>query len=437
MKVLVLNSGSSTLKFDLMDVGPSASSGALAVRRLAHGLVDRLGHDDASVEFSKAPEAPDAPSMASGAQERRGAVVRDHRDAVSEVFKWLGTASVGEGGGENTSAGSGLAPEAGIEAVGHRVVAGGDLFSAPILIDGSVLAALEGISELAPLHNPPAILGMRAAREVLGPSVPMVAVFDTAFHNTLPDYAYTYALPHELAQRLRIRRYGFHGIAHEYMLKRYGELTGLPIGEATIVTLQLGNGCSVAAIENGRSVDTSMGFTPLEGLVMGTRSGDIDPGIVRFLSEKERVDAAEIERWLNQRSGLLGLSGSSSDMRDLLRAEGQNTQAKLAIEVFCYRVRKYIGSYLAALGGAQAVVFGGGIGEHAPTIRARICGGMEWSGLRLDPERNAAMLSAEGRISADDARIAAYVVEVDESVLIAQYTAAYIFQHTRKAVPAL
>lgn len=412
----MLNSGSSTLKFDLMSVDFATGGGALAAIRLAQGLVDRIGNEDATLQFS----------MVSGAQkhqEHRSAVVHDHRDAVLEVFKWLGTVSVGEVEGEDRNL------EAAIEAVGHRVVSGGDRFRAPVLIDEPVLAVLDDISDLAPLHNPPAILCIRAARDALGSTMPMVAVFDTAFHATLPDYAYTYALPREVAERYRVRRYGFHGTAHEYMLKRYAEIMGIPSVEATIITLQLGNGCSAAAIRNGRSVDTSMGFTPLEGLVMGTRSGDIDPGIVGYLAQKEGVDAAEIERRLNQQSGLLGISGRSSDMRDLLQIEEHDPQARLAVEVFCYRVRKYIGAYLAALGGAQAVIFGGGIGEHAPTIRARICEGMEWFGLRLDPARNAGMLGAEGRISADGAPIAAYVIPVDESVLIAQYTAEYVSQH--------
>jgi acetate kinase len=422
MKVLVLNSGSSTLKFDLIDVYAAANGDRNAIR-LARGLVDRIGYGaepgkGATLQFNMVSAASDASEQ----QGQRGTVIRDHRDAVLEVFTWLDMALAGgtKTGGESATH---------IEAVGHRVVHGGGRFRAPVLIDNSVLAALEEINELAPLHNPPAITCIRAAREALGTSVPMVAVFDTAFHATLPDYAYTYALPRELAERNRIRRYGFHGIAHEYMLKRYVEMTGIPMGEASIITLQLGNGCSAAAVQNGRSVDTSMGFTPLEGLVMGTRSGDIDPGIIGYLAQREEVDAAEIEHWLNRRSGLLGISGSSSDMRDLLQAEGHDARARLAVEVFCYRARKYVGAYLAVLGGARAIVFGGGIGEHAPAVRARICEGMEWCGLRLDPELNASAVGTEGRISTDDAQIAAYVVSVDESVLIAQYTADYVLQH--------
>jgi acetate kinase len=400
MKILVINSGSSTLKFDLMEV--DAVVGGLPSRRLAHGLVDRIGRES-SLEFG----------LEGGEAERREAAVGDHREAVAEVFAWL----------KNMAARNPGALGAEIGAVGHRVVHGGDRFVSPTLIDDAVIAELEGLSELAPLHNPAALEGIRAAREVLGPGIPMVAVFDTAFHSTLPEYAFTYAIPHEIAQRYRIRRYGFHGLAHEYMLRRYAEIAGVAVGAATIITLQLGNGCSATSIRGGRSVDTSMGFTPLEGLVMGTRSGDLDPSVVGYLAEKEGVSVEEVDTWLNKRSGLLGISGRSSDMRDLLGAMESDARARLAVDVFCYRVRKYIGAYLAVLGGAQAVVFGGGIGEHAPVVLERICAGMEWCGLRLDPERNAATTGGEARISADEAGIAAYVVAVDESVLIAQYTA--------------
>ncbi len=403
MKVLVLNCGSSTLKFDLVEMDLAEGSGEHAAPRLAHGMVDRVGRDSA-IEFS----------ATSGEQYSRKADIHNHGEAVAEVFKWLAAGGAGTAAADLDSA---------VDAVGHRVVHGGDRFTAPTLINDDVMTALDGISELAPLHNPAALEGIRAAREALGISVPMVVVFDTAFHATLPNYARTYALPRELAERHHIRRYGFHGTAHEYMLRRYAAMTATPVSNATIITLQLGNGCSAAAIKNGRSVETSMGFTPLEGLVMGTRSGDLDPGIIGYLTEKEGVGAPEVERWLNQRSGLLGISGRSGDMRELLGAAAEDADAKLAVNVFCYRVRKYIGAYMAVLGGAQGVVFGGGIGEHAPSIRARICEDLEWCGLRLDPARNEANAGKEGRISADDSQVEAFVVAVDESLLIARYTA--------------
>ncbi|HST04908.1 MAG TPA: acetate kinase [Chloroflexia bacterium] len=401
MRVLVFNCGSSTLKFELMDV---SSTDATAVARLANGLVDKVGGQDASLRLQ----------VGEGQPANRGVSAGNYREAAVLALDGLREAGLAD-----------------IDAVGHRVVHGGDRFVMPTRIDDDVLTALDGLSELAPLHNPPALEGIRAAREVLGPSVPMVAVFDTAFHSTLPEVAYTYALPHDLAAKYGIRRYGFHGIAHEYMLMRYSDMTNGPISQSTIVTLQLGNGCSACAIRGGRSMDTSMGFTPLEGLVMGTRSGDLDPGIVGWLAEHETTSAETVVDWLNKRSGLLGLSGTTSDMRTLLSKRQSDPAADLAIEVFAYRVRKYIGAYMAALGdvgGAQALVFGGGIGEHAPYVRERILAGMEWCGLKLDPNRNNAS-AANALISADDSPRAIYVVAVDEELLIARRTW-QVIEHT-------
>jgi acetate kinase len=251
----------------------------------------------------------------------------------------------------------------------------------------------------------------------------MVAVFDTAFHYTLPESAFRYAIPLELADKHHIRRYGAHGIAHQYMAERYASLRGRPLTQTRLITLQLGNGCSAAAVAGGRSVDTSMGLTPLEGLVMGTRSGDVDPSLPGFLARHEGVAIEEVEDWLNKRSGLLGVSGYSQDMRELLKAESQgDARAALAIELFCYRVRKYLGMYLAVLGGTDAIIFGGGIGEHAAAVRARICDGMAWCGLLLDAERNAHAVGFDARISADSATIEAYVVVVNEAALIARDT---------------
>lgn len=315
-----------------------------------------------------------------------------------------------------------------VEAVGHRVVHGGNQYVAPTLITEEVEAGIDALSELAPLHNPSCLAGIRGTRALLGSALPMVAVFDTAFHRNMPEVARQYALPAELTDRHRIRRYGFHGIAHASLANGYAACTGHPLKQARLITFQLGNGCSVAAIAQGRSVDTSMGFTPLEGLVMGTRSGDVDASIVSYLSDREKVAAAEVERWLNERSGLLGLSGYSNDMRELLRAAEQNRdqRAEFAIELFCYRVRKYLGAYLAVLGGADAVVFGGGIGEQAPEIRRRICDGMDWCGLKLSPERNRAAVGlapgGAAQISMDGSPLAAYVVAADEEIWIAKET---------------
>jgi acetate kinase len=400
MRLLVLNSGSSSLRFDLLEV--EAAGGARpVVEKQAHGLIERIGAG-ATLE-ARGP---------AGAAQHGPVSAKDHRDAVAQALSWLGSLTAGRPGGNAVL----------VDAVGHRVVHGGERFVSPARITDAVLSELDALNELAPLHNPAALQGIRAARSLLGPAVPMVAVFDTAFHASMPPHASTYALPREIAQRHHARRYGFHGIAHESMLRGYTAMTGIAADRATLITLQLGNGCSAAAIRNGRSVDTSMGFSPLEGLVMGTRSGDLDATLVGYLARREKVDAAEVEQWLNTRSGLLGVSGLSSDMRDLLREAPRQPAAALAVELFCYRARKYVGAYLAALGGADAVVFGGGIGEHAPAIRARIAEGMEWCGLRLDPERNAAAGAAPARISADDARLPAYVIPVDESILIAEQT---------------
>ena len=315
-----------------------------------------------------------------------------------------------------------------VDAVGHRVVHGGEKFSQPLVINDRVADEIDRLSELAPLHNPACLEGIRGSRDVFGSNVPMVAVFDTAFHQTLPIKAKTYAIPYDLATKHRIRRYGFHGIAHASLLTGYAAFTGIPVEKTRLITLQLGNGCSVTAIANGMSVDTSMGFTPLEGLVMGTRAGDLDPSVLNFLAQQEKVDTVEVERWLNEWSGLLGVSGRTNDMRELIHAATQehDQRAQLAIELFCYRIRKYIGSYLAVLGGADAIVFGGGIGEGSPEIRARICEGMGWCGLRLDQNRNSKAVGllpgSAAQISQEGTSLNAYVVATDEEAWIARET---------------
>jgi acetate kinase len=251
----------------------------------------------------------------------------------------------------------------------------------------------------------------------------MVATFDTAFHRSLPERASRYAIPTELSERHDIRRYGFHGLAHRYIVERFSEIAATPVEEMKLITLQLGAGCSATAVDGGRSVDTSMGFTPLEGLMMGTRSGDLDPSLVGFLARGEEVSAEEVEGWLNTRSGLLGVSGHSGDMRELLEAEREgDLRASLAVDMFCYRVRKCIGAYLAVLDGADAIIFGGGIGENAPEVRARICAGLGWCGLLVDADRNAEAIGAETRISSDVSPLQAYVIPVDEASIIVRDT---------------
>ena len=404
MNVLVLNCGSSSVRFQLIDTDLEAIERD-GDRRLAHGRVERVGgHALITLQAGDGPKVvEDAP-------------LRDHRAAVDWILRWVVSE---ESRIESVRSVSDL------HAVGHRVVHGGEHFTASARIDADVLAAIEDCVELAPLHNPANLKGIRAARALLGEGVPDVAVFDTAFHATLPEVSYLYGIPYQYYRRFKLRRYGFHGTSHRYVAYRYAKLRGLPEERVNLVTLHLGNGCSACAIRGGRSLDTSMGFTPLEGLLMGTRSGDVDPSVLEFLCEKEGVSPQEVLAILNRQSGLLGVSGLTADMRDLLaeEAEHQDRRARLAIDLFCQRARKYVGAYLAVLGGAEALVFAGGIGENAPTVRARICAGLEWMGLELEPERNAALTGGRaGPISREGSRLAAWVVPTDEELLIARDT---------------
>ena len=392
MKVLVLNCGSSTLKFQLIQ-----TRGGAVERKLARGVVDRIG-GESSYKFEIIGEPP-----------LEGKIAADNHEAATvKVIGWLSS---------HADLGS-------VDAVGHRIVHGGDKFKSAVRIDENVIKVLDSLCDLAPLHNPSSVSGIHAARKVLGAAVPMVAAFDTSFHQTIPERAAIYALPYDLTNKHHLRRYGFHGLAHQYSAMRYGELTGKKADQINIVTLHLGNGCSACAIRNGTSIDTSMGFTPLEGLVMGTRSGDLDPALVAHLARHEGID--EIENLLNTGSGLLGVSGISSDMRELIAVYKENPRARLAIDVFCYRARKYLGAYLAALQGADAVVFSGGIGEHLPLIRKEMCGGMEWCGLILDERQNGSVIGNEGRISTAEARIEVFVIPSDEEAVIARATASLL-----------
>jgi acetate kinase len=310
--------------------------------------------------------------------------------------------------------------EGSLGGVGHRVVHGGRHRSVPVVIDQSVIDDITAAGELAPLHNYAAIEAIGAARELLGAKVPMVAVFDTAFHHGMPERASRYAIPPDVADDLGIRRYGFHGLAHRHMAERCGALMGGSPRGLKLITFQLGGGCSAAAVLGGKSVDTSMGFTPLEGLVMGTRSGDIDPSIVRYLCGRFRSMPADIDAWLSERSGLLGISGVSADVRELLKLESEgHARAALALDMFVYRLRKYIGAYLATLGGANAIAFGGGIGENSPEIRERACRGMEWCGLAIDEARNRTTVGTEGEVSSDSSKVRVFVIPVDEESVIA------------------
>jgi acetate kinase len=403
MNVLVLNAGSSTLKFELIRTDATLMR-ADEDLKLARGTAERIG-GEAVVELV----------VGGGPARIETATLPDIRSAVDWILRWMAS---GDSGVDIESVSH-------IDAVGHRVVHGGEAFRASARIDEEVMRALDDTIHLAPLHNPFNVRGIRAVREVLGPGVPQVAVFDTAFHASLPEHAYLYAIPYSLYRRYGLRRYGFHGTSHRYVAWRYRKLMDIPKASVRIVTLHLGNGCSACAIDGGRSIDTSMGFTPLEGLVMGTRSGDVDPAILDFVAAKEGMSLRDVEALLNRQSGLLGISGLTHDMRDLIAEveEHDDRRARLAIDVFCYRARKYVGSYLAALGGADAVVFTGGIGENAPEIRRRVLDGLDWFGLDLDDEANARTKGGRtGLVTTPESRLAAWVIPTDEELLIARDT---------------
>jgi len=404
MNILVLNAGSSSLKFQIIATDLERIRQDKDVR-LLRGEVERIGAE-AVVTVQKG----DTPKQTLTAS------LKDISAALDFIIRW--TASPSSGVSEIQST-------ADIHAVGHRVVHGGEAFTDSVLINDEVMRGIENCIDLAPLHNPTNLRGIRAMRELLGPQIPQVAVFDTAFHHSLAERAYLYAIPYHLYLRYRIRRYGFHGISHRYMAYRYRTIRNLPREQTNIVSLHLGNGCSAAAIRGGKSVDTSMGMTPLEGLVMGTRSGDVDPAILGFIAAKEGLSIHEVETMLNKQSGLLGISGLTHDMRVLQNEirEHDDRRANLAVDIFCYRIRKYIGAFLAAMGGADAIVFTGGIGENSPLVRKNICEGLEWAGLSLDSEKNEKTIGLEGAISSHDSRLAAYVIPTDEELLIARDTA--------------
>jgi acetate kinase len=396
MNVLVLNCGSSSVKLQVIATS-RARIATSSDERLARASVERIGLAGAvgKIEVRGAAPRTEAGQFAS------------HREAIGAALEWIA-----EDLGGLT-----------IDAAGHRVVHGGERFSDSVLVDGEVEAGIEACIELAPLHNPHNLRGIRACRELFGPEKPQVAVFDTAFHQTMPPVAYLYAIPYQYYASYGVRRYGFHGTSHRYVAYRYRTIHDIPKEDVRIITCHLGNGCSMTAIDGGRSVDTSMGFTPLEGLVMGTRSGDVDPSVVLLGMAHEGLNAAQAEALLNKQSGLYGLSGLTSDMRTLLaESAAGNERARLAVEVFCYRIKHYIGRYLAVLGGADAVVFTGGIGENSPEVRARACAGLERLGIALDPEANAAAAGVERRVSAPESRTAVWAIPTDEELLIARDT---------------
>jgi acetate kinase len=411
MNILVLNCGSSTLKFQLIETDLERIENNTD-KCLAHGVIERIG-GAAIITF-----------IAEGRGAQRSAMpVKNIQTAVEMTIRWIASEDSGIESVDSL---------ADIDAVGHRVVHGGERFTQSTLIDGDVIKEIEDCIELAPLHNPANLKGISAAREIFGAGVPQVAVFDTAFHQTLPEHAFLYALPYQFYRRHRVRRYGFHGTSHRYVAYRYRRLMKIPRDQTNVLTLHLGNGCSIAAIKNGDSIDTSMGLTPLEGLVMGTRSGDIDPAIVEFICEKEGLSVHEVDTLLNKQSGLLGMSGLTNDMRELLAEarESNDRRALLAIEIFSYRIRKYIGAYLAAMNGTDAIIFTGGIGENSAEIRAAICDELKWLGIELDKELNKNQnLERERRISTENSRPKVFVIPTNEELLIARDTARLILKN--------
>jgi len=391
MKVLVINAGSSSIKYQLY-LMPETDV-------LAKGVVEKIGEEGSKLSH-----------FYNGKTYSLETEVGDHVKGMELILNTLVSRDVGV-----------IEDITQISAVGHRVVHGGEEFTGSVIIDENVIASIEKFADLAPLHNPPNLIGIKAARQEL-PNAKQVACFDTAFHTTIPPVAYMYALPYELYEKYRVRRYGFHGTSHMYVARRAAEMMGKDKNGVNLITCHLGNGCSITAVKNGKSVDTSMGLTPLEGVVMGTRSGDFDPAILFYLADKG-YDIQSLNTLCNKKSGLLGISGVSNDMRNLSElAEKGNPRAKLAIDIFCYRIKKYIGTYTAVLNTVDAVVFTGGIGENVPDVRADVCSNLTQLGIELDPEKNKTTLQKEGEINTKNSKVKILVIPTDEESAIAANT---------------
>jgi acetate kinase len=389
MKILVLNCGSSSVKYQLIDTESGLS--------LAKGLVSRIGMS-ASVLTHKPHDRPEV---------KVSGEILDHIVAIEYVVTMLLSPNHGV-----------IKDKKEIDAIGHRVVHGGEKFKDSVVITPELMLELRQLIELAPLHNPHNIRGINACMKTL-PGVPQVAVFDTAFHHEMPPHAFIYGLPYVMYKRYSIRRYGFHGTSHLYVSLRASDILEKPLKDMKLVTCHLGNGASITAIKDGISIDTSMGFTPLEGLLMGTRSGDIDPAIILHIMAREELSLHEANTLLNKHSGLSGISGISSDMREIIESAKENPNAKLALEIFCYRLKKYIGSYAAAMGGLDTIVFTAGVGENAAIVREMTCEGLEFLGVKLDKAKNNTAVGKEMDISADDSKVKILVVPTNEELVIA------------------
>ncbi|CAG7589486.1 Acetate kinase [Peptoniphilus tyrrelliae] len=392
MKILVINCGSSSLKYQLIDMETE--------ELMAKGLVERIGIEGSRIKhetIGKEKKTIETP-------------MQDHKRALELVMESLTNEEYGA-----------IKSLDEIDAVGHRVVHGGEDFAQSVVIDEKVLKGIEDNVEIAPLHNPPNIMGIKACQRLL-PNVKQVAVFDTAFHQTMPAESYIYALPYEYYEKYKIRRFGFHGTSHRYITKRAAEMLGKDLNEVNLITCHLGNGSSICAVKNGKSIDTSMGFTPLEGLAMGTRCGDLDPAILPFIMEKENLSAEELNTLMNKKSGVLGISGVSSDFRDIEAARDEgNERAKLALDIFEKRVRGYIGSYMTELDHVDAIVFTAGVGENSVEMRESIVNGLKSLGIKIDAERNN-VRGEDKLISADDSSIKVLVIPTNEELMIAKDT---------------
>lgn len=391
MKILVLNCGSSSIKYQFIDTEQKLA--------LAKGLVDRIGMTGAVLSHKRYNDE----------EIKIVGEILDHTIAIEYVLGVMLSKNHGV-----------IEQKSDIEAVGHRVVHGGETFSSSVLINSEVMKVLHDNIELAPLHNPANIKGIQAVSRTL-PDTPQVGVFDTAFHVKMPPKAYLYGIPFELYKKYKIRRYGFHGTSHLYVSQKAAEILGKPILELKIVTSHLGNGCSMSAVHNGRSIDTTMGFTPLEGLLMGTRSGDLDPSLILYIMSKEGLTLSEAATLLNKHSGLIGISGESSDMREILVAmKDDHKRSKYAFDIFCYKIKKYLGAYAAAMGGLDAFVFTGGIGENSPDVRAEVCKDLEFLGLEIDEMKNE---EKQITISKDKSRVKILCIPTNEELVIALDTA--------------